>query len=206
MTFMRKLGIQLFFLLLVANVSFAQKCRFETEENIDDEDNIKVQTTEIILSGIPPNNLSISFLKKGLSYFISLDYVKVTAPDVSVNGVRLPKSKLPDIARIDTSCMMSIIFLDGDKIVLKTNQEQKAQKRNLSKSSSEFKIDDFLFQISSEDIELIQNSVIDKIVFQYFSSDSTDIQTESTQISEMRYDKIKNFAFCILNYDEVREE
>ena len=69
----------------------------------------------------------------------------------------------------------------------------------MSKSSSEFKIDDFLFQISSEDIELIQNSVIDKIVFQYFSSDSTDIQTESTQISEMRYDKIKNFAFCILN-------
>lgn len=198
---MKLVYLHLFIFFFVSNLAFSQKCRFAIEDNIDDEENRKIQTTDIIINGLAPNNLSISFASIGSSYYINLEYLYINTSGVSVNGLSLPKSKFPNISYIDTSCELSFYLINGDKIVLKPSQEQKAQKRNLTQSTSEYKIKDLHFPVSVEDIEILHTNIIDKIDLQYLSPSSTDIQSVSSQISEMRASKINYFANCILNYN-----
>jgi hypothetical protein len=195
---MKKILVIIF--LINGLTTFSQKCRFTTEENIEDVDNRIIETNDVLIDGLAPNNLSISFLQSGNQFFVCLDYLFLDNSGVTINGVGLPKSQFPKISLINKDCLMIFTLMNGTKVTVKAIEEQVTSKRNLTKASTEYKIKDLKYPIQSEDLILLQNELIDKVEIQFFKQSEIESQSLKIQVSEMRDTKIKNYITCLLNY------
>jgi len=193
---------KIFVIILLINGfnTFSQKCRFTTEENIEDVNNRIIETNDILIDGLAPNNLSISFLQIGDRYFVCLDYLFLDNSGVTINGVGLPKSQFPKINRINKDGLMIFTLMNGAKVTVNANEELESTRRNLTKATTEYKINDLKYSIHSDDLILLQSEVIEKVEIQFFKSNEIESQLLKIQVSEMRDTKIKNYITCLLNY------
>lgn len=193
-------NIFLIILLICGCNAYSQNCRFIVEENTADPENRKIQTNSILIDGIVPNNLSLSFLQNGEMFYINIDYLFLDNSGISINRVSLPTPQFPKINNIDSNCNLTFVLMNGQKITLKIKDDQTVSKRNLTKSSIEFKIKDLNYVVLVKDLQLIQNEIIDKLEIQYFKQDNPELQIHTIQVSENRDKKIKNVISCLLNY------
>lgn len=176
----------------------AQKCKFKIEENVSESENIVLETQDLVLFGLAPNNISISFQRKGLSYMLLLDYLYIDNSGVNVNGVSLPKTDFPKIKMISESSKLIFHLAGGQKVILSSLNEITSTKHNLTKSSTKYVFENLNFIIPIEDLELLSGTIVDAVEIQYFSFDDNQ-NSSRVQLSETRDQKIKNYINCLLS-------